>query len=563
MSKPDNSAMESLEEVTTLLRKAGFKVLLLFSVLILAVIALARPDNVYVACFYGFSWLLIAFLGLSFPMRAERLSKLWALLTIPFAPFLVASNGLMPATLVPIATIFPILLLSSWWRKSAMVILAGCTLLVPFYGGEFDKGLWLRLCVTNIVVSLLIYALASKLEAALVDSRRKSVELKSALEKEKQALATQSQFLATMSHEIRTPLNGILGLTDVMLSHDLTEKARPHLEKIQRSGVSLNRILNDVLDLSKLNAGKLALEAVSFDLVSTAKDCMTFYSQLADKKGLTLHLDIDSSIRRYVVGDVTRLSQVLNNLISNAIKFTEKGSVSLCVCAKASSKTHQFVQFIVADTGSGIAQSEQARVFDAFTQANSSIARHHGGTGLGLQIVKSLVEAMGGTVFLKSEVGKGSEFSFELPFAPAQRNMPSLKIESVPMFSNNEVLVAEDNEINQVVAKSLLEDAGIRVTLAKNGVEAQEKALARSFDLILMDLHMPEMNGVEATQIIRSKGITTPVLAFTAAVVADEIDVALASGMNGYITKPVNKNELYGLLSQYLNDVSNERRKNE
>ena len=552
MQKADTPALESLDEVTTLLRKAGFKVLFLFSVLILVVIAIARPDNVYVACFYGLSWFFIAIAGLSYPVYSAPLSKLWALLTIPFAPLLVISNGLMPATLVPIATIFPILLLSSWWRKSAMIILAGCTLLVPFYEGEYDQGLWLRLCVTNIIVSLLIYALASKLEAALVDSRRKSAELNCALEKEKEALAAQSQFLATMSHEIRTPLNGILGLTDVMLSRDLTENARPDLEKIQRSGISLNRILNDVLDLSKLNAGKLTLESLPFDIQATAKDSMAFYAQLASKKAVALHIDIDKSLHTFVIGDATRLSQVLNNLISNAIKFTEKGSVSLCVRAKASSKTHQWAEFIVSDTGLGIEQSEQDRIFEAFTQANSSIARLHGGTGLGLQIVKSLVEAMGGTIFLKSEVGKGSVFSFELPFIPAEKDKSERINNIAPVLAGQDILVAEDNEINQVVAKSLLEDAGLRVTLASNGLEALEQVFARTFDLILMDLNMPEMDGAEATQAIRNKGITTPVIAFTAAVVADEIDSAMASGMNGYITKPVNKEELFSVLSQYL-----------
>jgi CheY-like chemotaxis protein/two-component sensor histidine kinase len=338
-----------------------------------------------------------------------------------------------------------------------------------------------------------------------------------------------------MSHEIRTPLNGILGLTDVVLSHDISESARPNLEKIQRSGLSLNRILNDILDLSKLNAGKLALEIIPFDLKSTAKDCVAFYAQLAQNKG-----------------DATRLSQVLNNLVSNAIKFTHQGSVTLGLSKGEASKTHQFVRFSVKDTGDGIDASEQERVFDAFTQANSSINRMHGGTGLGLQIVKSLVEAMGGTVYLKSAVGQGSEFYFELPFEIADSVIGAKEQESTPSFPNLTVLVAEDNDINQVVAKSLLEDTGLRVALANNGNEAVEIALKQHFDLILMDLHMPEMNGSEAALALRKANITIPIIAFTAAVVAEEIDKALASGMNGYLTKPVNKTELHAVLTKYL-----------
>jgi len=552
MSKQNTIKPESFGEVTMALRIAGFKILLVFSLLILAVIAFTQPKNVYVASFFSLSWCAIAAAGVTLRHCREVLAKLWALLTIPVAPYLVISNGLMPATLVPIATILPILLLSNGWRISAMVVLASCTFLVPLYDGNYDKGLWLRLCVTNLIVSLLIYALASQLEKAIIESKKKTLELNRALESEKQASAAQSQFLATMSHEIRTPLNGILGLTDVLLSHKITESARPNLEKIQRSGLSLNRILNDILDLSKLNAGKLALEIMPFDLKATSKDCVAFYAQLAQNKGISLRINVDKTLNTWVVGDATRLSQVLNNLISNAIKFTQQGSVTLVLEKRETSPTHQFVRFTVTDTGEGIDLVDQTRVFDAFTQANSSINRVHGGTGLGLQIVKSLVEAMGGAVYLKSAVGEGSEFYFELPFEIADSANDVQEKDKTPLFSNLTVLVAEDNDINQVVAKSLLEDTGLKVTIANNGNEAVEIAQKQHFDLILMDLHMPEMNGSEAALALRQANITIPIIAFTAAVVVEEIDKALASGMNGYLTKPVNKIELYAMLTKYL-----------
>lgn len=552
MSKLYTTEHESFDGVTSALRSAGFKILLIFSLLILVVIAVAQPKNVYVALFFGISWFAIAVAGISVSNYREVLAKLWAVMTIPVAPYLVISNGILPATLVPIAAIFPILLLSNGWRVSAMVVLACCTFLVPFYDGPFDKGLWLRLCVTNLVVSLLIYVLANQLEKALIESRSKTLELNRALESERQASAAQSRFLATMSHEIRTPLNGILGLTDVVLSHDISENARPNLEKIQRSGLSLNRILNDILDLSKLNAGKLALEIIPFDLKATAKDCVAFYAQLAQNKGISLRINVDKTLNTSVVGDATRLSQVLNNLVSNAIKFTHKGSVTLGLEKGETSPTHQFVRFSVTDTGEGIDVSEQERVFEAFTQANSSINRVHGGTGLGLQIVKSLVEAMGGTVYLKSAAGEGSEFYFELPFEVAKSVVAKTEKDIAPTFSGCKVLVAEDNDINQVVAKSLLEDTGLEVVLANNGKEAVELAQNQHFDLILMDLHMPEMNGCEAAFILRQSNFAKPIIAFTAAVVAEEIEKALASGMNGYLTKPVNKTELYTILTKHL-----------
>ena len=558
---------DTYEIVTQSLRITGFQLMAVFSVIVIVVITVARPDNIVIALGLAIWCLVTSGFALYFRNLSGSIAKIWALFTCSIAPYLVLSNGILPASLIPMMTVFNILFLSGRWRVCAMAILAGSTFLVPFYDGEFDKGIWLRLSTTNVVVSLLVYQLVSRLEAALIESNAKTVQLNHALELEQKASAAHSRFLATMSHEIRTPLNGILGLTDVVLSREISESARSNLNRIQQSGLSLNRILNDVLDVSKLNAGKLSLESTLFNLVSTVKSCVSFYSQLAQNKNIALNLKIAEEVSANVLGDSVRLSQVLNNLISNAIKFTQRGSVSLVVERVSASSREQVIKFSVIDTGEGIEQSEQDAIFDPFIQANNSINRTHGGTGLGLQIVKSLVEVMGGRVSLHSEIGKGSNFSFELAFTlqdetlnselepkTESTNSPPLIDQKIKFECVNKgsVLVVDDNEINRVVAQSFLEDLGVSVTLASSGHEALMLTAQQTFDLILMDLQMPEMTGAETASALRNTGVATPVIAFTASVVSDEIDKALSSGMSGYITKPVDSKELSTVIERYI-----------
>ena len=557
----------SAEIIRKSLRRGGFQLMAFFSAIIIVVIVLARPDNVVIALCIGIWSLVTSCAALYFQSSSASIAKMWALATCPAAPIIIVVNGILPASLIPLMAVFPIVFLTGRWRLGSMAIIAGSTFLVPFYDGAYDHGMWVRLCITNVVVSILIYQLVSRLEAALIESNAKTIKLNHALAQERKASAAQARFLATMSHEIRTPLNGILGLTDVVLSKEISESARPNLERIQQSGISLNRILNDVLDVSKLNAGKLSLESAPFDLVSTVQSCVSFYSQLAQNKNIALNSSIADDVSANVFGDAVRLSQVLNNLISNAIKFTQQGSVSLVVERVTASSREQAIKFSVIDTGEGIEQSEQVDIFGAFTQANSSINRTHGGTGLGLQIVKSLVEAMGGNVTLRSEKGKGSDFSFVLAFTLQDETVNSElepktePVESPPFIgqeihaegmSKGSVLVVDDNEINRVVAQSLLEDLGVTVTLASSGHEALTIAAQRTFDLILMDLQMPEMTGAETATALRDAGVSAPVIAFTASVVSDEIDKALSSGMSGYITKPVDSKALSTLIERYV-----------
>lgn len=569
----------SADTTTKSLRRVGFQLMAVFSLIMIVVIVVARPDNIAIALSLGI-WCFVASCAALYCRKySASIAKLWVLVSCPFAPVIVVSNGLLPASLIPLMALFPIVFLTGKWRLCSMIIIAGSTLLVPFHEGGYNEAIWIRLSITNIVVSVLIYQLVSRLEIALAESNVKKVELNRALAKEREASAAQSRFLATMSHEIRTPLNGILGLTDVVLSKEISENARPNLNRIQQSGISLHRILNDVLDVSKLSAGKLSIESAPFDLVSTVNSCVSFYSQLAQNKGIALELSIANGIDASVTGDAVRLSQILNNLISNAIKFTQHGSVSLILERTSVSSSEQVVKFSVIDTGEGIDKSEQVAIFEAFTQANSSINRTHGGTGLGLQIVKSLVEAMGGNVSLNSEVGKGSTFSFELAFILAKKSgdtatrsttEPSTETSTEPStkFSHNtqptdqetnalgmsrgSVLVVDDNEINRVVAQSLLEDLRVGVTLASSGEEALILVSQQAFDLILMDLQMPEMTGAETTLELRNKGVNTPVVAFTASIVSDEIDKAMSSGMSCYITKPVDIGKLTTVIDRYL-----------
>jgi signal transduction histidine kinase len=328
----DNADLNnSADTVTLSLRQTGFRLMLGFSLLIIVVIAVARPDNIVIALGIGIWCLIMSCAALYFSNLDVSIAKLWAIVACPIAPYLVLSNGLLPASLIPLMTVFPIVFLPGRWRVASMAVIAGSTFLVPLYEGEYDHAVWVRLCITNVVVSILIYQLVSRLEAALIESNAKTIKLNHALAQERKASAAQARFLATMSHEIRTPLNGILGLTDVVLSKEISESARPNLERIQQSGISLNRILNDVLDVSKLNAGKLSLESTPFNLVSTVQSCVSFYSQLAQNKNITLSLIIADDVSANVFGDAIRLSQILNNLISNAIKFTQQGSVSLVV----------------------------------------------------------------------------------------------------------------------------------------------------------------------------------------------------------------------------------------
>jgi PAS domain S-box-containing protein len=353
----------------------------------------------------------------------------------------------------------------------------------------------------------------------------------------------KSRFLATMSHEIRTPLNGVLGMAQVMGGGELAPVQRERLNVIRQSGEALLVILNDILDLAKIEAGKLELESVDFDLAELASGAQATFGPLADAKGVGFVLDVERAAGLYR-GDPTRLRQILNNLLSNALKFTEAGEIAMTAAWNA-----PLLEFTVRDTGIGMTPEAVSRLFTSFVQADASTTRRFGGTGLGLAICRELTDLMGGAIEVKSEVGTGSVFSVRLPI-PRISDAVARDAEPAPgdaagFAPDVRVLVAEDNAINQLVIRTMLEQIGLSaIVVVENGRRAVEAWRAEPFDIILMDVQMPEMDGCAGTGIIRREEaqtgrIRTPIVALTANAMAHQVEEYLATGMDSCVTKPI------------------------
>jgi len=378
--------------------------------------------------------------------------------------------------------------------------------------------------------------------------------LEQARDRAQAADRAKSEFLANMSHEIRTPLNAVLGLSDVLLDSELTDDQRELLTTMHRSGVSLLHLVNAILDYSKLDSGRLELETEPFGLVEQVADTIDMFAGEAATKGITLRSDVGELAGETVLGDAGRLRQVLVNLVGNAMKFTEHGDVVVSV--RRLDGTDR-VRVEVSDTGIGFDPERADNLFEPFEQGDSTTTRRYGGTGLGLAISKRLVEDMGGTIRASSHVGTGSVFTVEVPLPVVE--VPSADVVGVPsarLFDLADrhplrILVAEDNAVNRTVAQRMFERLGYRVDLAHDGVEAVDLALTGGYDLVLMDIQMPRLDGVEAAARIRSGlrgGVVPRIVAFTAHALEGDRERYLAMGMDGYLTKPVRLEELAEVL---------------
>ena len=362
------------------------------------------------------------------------------------------------------------------------------------------------------------------------------------------AVKAKQQFLSNMSHEIRTPMNAIIGFTKVLLKTELSSKQKEYLTAIKMSGDALIVLINDILDLAKVDAGKMIFEQTPFTMALSISAMLHLFEAKIQEKNLELVIEYDKNIPAVLVGDPVRLHQIILNLVSNAVKFTTKGKITVTVNLLSEDEDKVTIEFAIADTGIGIPPDKIEKIFENFQQASSGTSRLYGGTGLGLAIVKQLVEPQGGTIRVKSKINEGSTFSFILSFlkttgeAEAEEEVVELDTE----IKNIKVLVVEDIPLNQLLMKTLLDDFGFDRDLASNGKIAIEKLQTKSFDIILMDLQMPEMNGFEATEFIRTKlNSKIPIIALTADVTTVDLAKCKAVGMNDYIAKPVDERLLY------------------
>jgi signal transduction histidine kinase/CheY-like chemotaxis protein len=444
--------------------------------------------------------------------------------------------------------------------------LSGCVVEQPF-GFVFclshspgQAAAWgeLGLTVTDFSIAdqSLAVGTAISLQNTLMAELQETIEnLQRARDEATAASLAKSTFLSVMSHEIRTPLNGILGMTQVMIRSTSDEQTLSRLDIVQQSGEGLLAILNDLLDLSRIEAGKIELESIPFDVSELLGGAHAAFTALANKKGLSMRLDIEGVQGRYI-GDPTRIRQIVYNLLSNALKFTESGSVEMRAYAIEGG-----LEIEVADTGIGIAPEKLSEIFREFNQADTSINRRFGGTGLGLSIARDLAALMGGAITVESRVGEGSRFTVRLQVVctgdpePVTEPVEDAQTATLSLGSLR-VLAAEDNDVNQLVLRTILEQFGVTATVVKNGREAADAWARQPWDVILMDIQMPVMGGVEATRLIRMQEAetlrkATPILALTANTMTHQLPEYEAAGFSGLIAKPIQ----VGLLMQALIDI--------
>jgi PAS domain S-box-containing protein len=387
---------------------------------------------------------------------------------------------------------------------------------------------------------------AAELATAIAEEAQSTAEEATRIAKD--AVKAKQQFLSNMSHEIRTPMNAIIGFTRVLLKTDLSAKQKEYLTAIKMSGDALIVLINDILDLAKVDAGKMTFEQTPFKMASSIAAMLQLFETKIQEKNLALVKEYDKEIPEVLVGDPARLHQIIMNLVGNAVKFTSRGQITVSARFVRETEEQAIIEFAVKDTGIGIPADKLDKIFENFQQATNGTARTYGGTGLGLAIVKQLVESQGGSINVQSVIEEGSVFSFTLGFQKTKTKtvLEEVMIEPDAGIKNIRVLVVEDMALNQLLMKTLLDDFGFERDIVSNGKLAIEKLVTNSYDIILMDLQMPEMNGFEATEYIRNTlNSQVPIIALTADVTTVDLAKCKAVGMNDYIAKPVDEGLLY------------------
>jgi len=431
-----------------------------------------------------------------------------------------------------------------------------------FVQKEQMKALYNDVTLQNkIILELLEAKKSAELETEIAEDAKCKAE--SAKDMAEDIANSKQQFLSNMSHEIRTPINAIIGFTKVMFRTDLTLKQKEFLTAIKTSGDTLIVLINDILDLAKVEAGKMTFVQKPFKLSMSISAMLHLFEAKVQEKNLELIKEYDNRIPEVLLGDPARLHQIILNLLSNAVKFTEKGKITIHVQLLNEDEEKVTIEFRISDTGIGIEENKIEKIFENFQQATTDTSSLYGGTGLGLAIVKNLVEAQGGTISIESKIGKGSTFGFKLFFQKTKDEVETETetgvVELVSEIKKIKVLVVEDILLNQLLVKTLLIDYGFECGTAVNGKIAIEKLETESYDIFLMDLQMPEMNGIEATEYIRKKlNSKIPIIALTADVTTIDLEKCQAMGMNDYLAKPIDEELLYKKIVGLFKPISNE-----